>query len=534
MQSYSSPFERFREICISAPDTIKDLLPLIDFLEAFPEQITEELLIHLVGTTALGIAKSSQGGLWDGRHWMFLRGTPPANPSSPGSEWLCLPWTHIENDFGHLIVKASESSPVMEILLSISAPLLAWHRLEQLRTDQNRALALQISRLNTLFELTKHFGIGELENKRDIVHHFANTLAGEFMIQRILALDINGTVLLAKGLGVIPNLLDGDALEDLIKTKELSFAAELKDQDHSHGTVYLSDSAKGPLSDEDKLFLQTLFYITSGHLSALKLRESRIQAIKMEKDMELARNIQRRILPQRLSEPDGWQCAAANLPYDAVGGDLYDLWVAADAEQGDRLHVFIGDISGKGLPASLMMTQLSAFLRVMADRRVNNWGRLAQRLNVLMNEVRDRNRYSTLFAASINPKNGDLRYLNGGHNPPILIPGNGEPIRRLTATGPVIGLLPDAVYNEGHEVMAPGDVLILFTDGLVEAQDSNGLEFGDDKLVSAARALPEASADEIFEQILVETFGHVKEYGFRDDMTLLVIKHREDHILPEE
>ncbi|MDR2697949.1 MAG: PP2C family protein-serine/threonine phosphatase [Holophagales bacterium] len=528
MQPFSSPFEQFREICFSAPNTIKDLLPLIDFLETFPEETTEESLIHLIGTTALGIVKSSQGGLWDNRKWLFLRGVPPDNPASPSAEWLCLPWTHIDKDFGHLIVKASESSPVLEILLSISAPLLAWCRLEQLRTDQNRALALQISRLNTLFELTRHFGIGELENKRDIVHHFANTLAGEFMIQRILALDINGTVLLGKGLGVIPNSLDGDALEDLIKAKELSFAAELKDQDHSHGFVYLADSAKGPLSDEDKLFLQTLFYITSGHLSALKLRESRIQAIKMEKDMELARNIQRRILPQRLPEPDGWQCAAANLPYDAVGGDLYDLWIARDAEQGDRLHVIIGDISGKGLPASLMMTQLSAFLRVMADRRVNNWGRLAQRLNALMNEVRDRNRYATLVAASINPINGDLRYLNGGHNPPILIPGNGGPIRRLYATGPVIGLLPDAVYYEGHEVMAPGDVLVLFTDGLVEVQDTDGLELGDDKVVSAAQALPETSADEIFEQILIKTFSHAKENGFRDDMTLLVIKRREN------
>jgi sigma-B regulation protein RsbU (phosphoserine phosphatase) len=530
MQPLLNPFDRFREICISAPSTIKDLLPLIDFLEAFPEQITEESLIHLVGITALGIAKSPQGGLWDGRNWLFIRGTPPKNPTTPGSEWLCLPWAHVDKGFGHLVVKVPESIPALELLLSISAPLLAWHRLEKMRTDQNRALALHVSRLNTLFELTKHFGMEEIENRKDIVHHFANTLAGEFMIQRILALDVNGTVILGKGLGVIPDSLDDDALEDLIKAKELSFSAELKDQDHSHGFIYLANSAKGPLSDEDKLFLQTLFHITSSHLSALKLRESRIQAIKLEKDMELARNIQRRILPQKLPEPDSWQCVAANLPYDAVGGDLYDLWIAQDAEQGDRLHVIIGDISGKGLPASLMMTQLSAFLRVMADRRVNNWGRLAQRLNALMNEVRDRNRYSTLFAASINPVTGDLRYLNGGHNPPILVPGNGGPARRLCATGPVIGLLPDAVYREGHEEMAPGDVLVLFTDGLVEAQDTDGLEFGDDKIISVAQTLLKASADEIFEQVFVETFSHAQESGFRDDLTLLIIKRCEDNI----
>jgi sigma-B regulation protein RsbU (phosphoserine phosphatase) len=184
----------------------------------------------------------------------------------------------------------------------------------------------------------------------------------------------------------------------------------------------------------------------------------------------------------------------------------------------------VGDISGKGLPASLMMTQLSAFLRVLADRRVGDWGRLARRLNALMNEVRDRNRYSTLFAASLNPRNGDLRYLNGGHNPPILVPGDGGPARRLCATGPVVGLLPDAEFHEGHEAMAPGDVLVAFTDGIVEAEDQHGAEFGDERVIAVAQQSLGAPALEIFEKILVGAFSHIAGNGFRDDATLVVIK----------
>ncbi|MCL1893386.1 MAG: serine/threonine-protein phosphatase [Holophagaceae bacterium] len=524
MQVELSPFERLREVCFSTPQTARELLPLIDFLEAFPEQVNEEELIHLVGITALGIAKSSQGGVWDKHEWIFLRGAPPSDPASPGDGWELLPWGYLDELFGYLVVKVPEPCPTLELLLNISAPLLAWRRLETKRIEQNRVLALQISRLNTLFDMTRHLGMGGQEGIRDILHHFANTLAGEFMIQKLLVIDPNGTVLLGRGLGAIPNLILGDVLQDLIKAKGLSFTAELKDQDNSHGFAYLANPARGELNAEDRLFMQTLVNITSSHLTSLNMRESRIHSTKLEKDLELARNIQRRLLPQRPPEPQGWQCSAANLPYGAVGGDLYDLWVARDSDKGDRLHVLVGDISGKGLPAALMMTQLSAFLRAMADRRVNDWGYLARRLNARMNDVREGNRYTTLFVASFNPSNGDLRYLNGGHNPPMLIPADGGPVRRLFATGPVIGLLQDVEFDEGHEVMGPGDVLLAFTDGLVEAEDEQGIELGDSRVVDVARKYLDASADEILEQIFVTTFYHIKDSGFRDDATLLVIK----------
>src|SRR5512145_1270788 len=101
--------------------------------------------------------------------------------------------------------------------------------------------------------------------------------------------------------------------------------------------------------------------------------------------------------------------------------------MASEAGAQARLHMAAADISGKGLPASLMMTQLSAFLRAMADRRVEDWGKLARRLNARMNEVRDRNRYATLFMGSINPEDGCIRYVNAGHNPPMLVPAHGGP-----------------------------------------------------------------------------------------------------------
>ncbi|WP_306601605.1 PP2C family protein-serine/threonine phosphatase [Geothrix sp. 21YS21S-2] len=516
------PFERLRELCTRIPEGTQELLPIIDFLETFPAQATEEDLIHLVGVTALGIAKAPQGGIWNGTRWIFLRGNASPFPTHPGPGWTSLPWAYGEEPYGFLVVRTPEVPAALTLLLSISAPLLAWRRLEANRSDQNRALALQLSRLNTLFDLTRN--LGEVETRGELIRLMANTLAGEFHIQRLLVVGADGTVIHSRGLGKLPPVLEGESINGLVEEKGLVHAVELRDQDHSHGFAYAAEPAQGKLNDDDELFFQTLLNITSTQLGSLELRETRLQAMKLEKDLELARNIQRRILPKRLPEPEGWQCAAANLPYQAVGGDLYDLWMASDLDRSPRLHLALADISGKGLPASLMMTQLSAFLRAMADRRVVDWGALALRLNERMNEVRDRNRFATLFMGSLNPATGDLRYVNAGHNPPLLVPGDGRPLEHLQPTGPMVGLLPGAVFSEGRATMHPGDTLVIFTDGVSEAENLAGEDLGEEPLVATVLENPGASADELFERLLTRTFKHLDGAGFKDDVTLVVIK----------
>lgn len=517
----TNPFDRLRQLALKTPEGAQELLPLIDFLETFPEQGTEEDLVHLVGITAMGIAKAGQGGLWDGGRWLFLRGSAPAFPTHPGEGWQVLPWRYGDETYGHLVLKTGDLPGAVPLLLSISAPLLAWRRAEAVRSTQNQALALQLSRLNTVFELTRN--LGEVETRHDLVRLMANTLMGEFRIMRLLVVDAQGVVLHAKGLGQVPEALEGDRLHELVEAKGLVHAVELLDQNHSHGFAYAADPAVGKLSDDDEVFLHTLLNLTSSQLSSLELREARIQAGRMEKDLDLARDIQRSLLPKELPEPDGWQCAAANLPYQAVGGDLYDLWMARDEKLGDRLHIAVGDISGKGLPASMMMTQLSAFLRAMGDARVEHWGRLAERLNRRMNDVRDGNRYTTLFAASLNPQTGDLRFVNGGHNPPLLVRAGGEVVR-LSPTGPMVGLLPGVKFAEGRAAMGLGDVLVAFTDGLVEAENAAGEELSDGPLAEVVLRRPHAGADELFEALLVEAFQHLGEGRFRDDVTLVVVK----------
>lgn len=518
-----SPFDRLRELSLSIPEGAHELLPIVDFLEAFPAQGTEEALVHLVGVTALGIAKAAQGGLWDGSRWIFLRGGATPFPTHPGPGWVSLPWRYGEQTYGHLVIRTPEAPTALPLLLSISAPLLAWRRLEAVRSDQNRNLALQLSRMNTLFELTR--SLGETERKEDIVSLASRKIMGEFLIDRLLVVGTRGEVLFSQGAGDLPPVLEGEALHEAIVEHQLIHVTELRDQDHGHGFAYASAPEIGALTEEDKVFLSTLVSMIAARISGMELREARIQSQRREKDLELARDIQRRILPKRLPEPPGWSCMAANLPYEMVGGDLYDLWIASEAGAQDRLHLAVADISGKGLPASLMMTQLSAFLRAMADRRVDDWGYLAIRLNHRMNQVRERNRYATLFLASINPLDGSVRYVNAGHNPPIIVPGRGGAPLRLTPTGPMVGLLPAATFSEGRATLQPGDVLIAFTDGVIDAEDVRGKELGEGPLIQAALACPaSAPAEEVFERLLVTTLTHMEGGGFKDDVTLVVIK----------
>jgi len=517
----TDPFDRLRQLALKIPEGAEELLPLIDFLETFPEQGSEEDLVHLVGITAMGIAKASQGGLWDGSKWLFLRGAAPAFPTHPGPDWQVWPWQYGDQTYGHLVLHSRALPGAVPLLLSISAPLLAWRRAESVRSIQNQALALQLSRLNTVFELTRN--LGEVETRRDLVRLMANTLMGEFRIMRLLVVDARGQVLHGKGLGTVPESLDGEQLRELVQARGLVHAIELMDQNRSHGFAYAAEPAVGQLSEDDLVFLRTLLNLTSSQLSSLEFREARIQSERLEKDLDLAHDIQRSLLPKTLPEPVGWECAAANLPYQAVGGDLYDLWLTADEGQGHRLHIAVGDISGKGLPASLMMTQLSALLRAVADRRVDDWGRLAERVNRRMNDVRDGNRYTTLFAGSLNPSTGDLRYVNGGHNPPLLVRAAGEVVR-LVPTGPMVGLLPGATFREGQARIEPGDVLVIFTDGIVEAENAAGEELGDGPLAEVVGRHPAAGADALFETLLVKAFQHLEGVGFRDDATLVVIK----------
>lgn len=210
------------------------------------------------------------------------------------------------------------------------------------------------------------------------------------------------------------------------------------------------------------------------------------------RELEDAQRIQRALLPSppltsALPRPPWCEVAAAWLPAATFGGDCYDV-IALD---GDRIGISIGDVAGKGLPAALVMSNLQASVRAFAGEGLPP-ASVAARTNRALRRNSGIERFVTFFYAVLDRLGGTLTYCNAGHNPPVLLRRDGT-IERLDTGGTVLGVFDAAEYADGSVRMAPGDRLVLFTDGITEATGGDGDDFGDARLVErivADRALP--------------------------------------------
>ena len=239
---------------------------------------------------------------------------------------------------------------------------------------------------------------------------------------------------------------------------------------------------------------------------------------RIDREIEIAREVQERLFPQQIPTLPGHSIHGACRPAQGVGGDYYDVLMLDDGSLG----LAIGDVSGKGISAALLMASLRASLRGMTMDGPADLARLITRVNRLVYESSADNRYATFFFGIYQPVNRLLRYVNAGHNPPYVIRGN--EIHSLDGGGPVIGLLPDAIYEECHLILQPGDLMLAYTDGISEALNLQDQEWGEERMVAAARAhLPE-SASTILRHIVTEADRFAASAPQHDDMTLLLMK----------
>ena len=224
-----------------------------------------------------------------------------------------------------------------------------------------------------------------------------------------------------------------------------------------------------PYTKTDRQLLQTIASQTGLALENAELLENLTTEItqreRISREIEIAREVQERLFPQSYPDFPGVDLAGYCRPAQAVGGDYYDFFVLEDG----RLALALGDISGKGISAALLMASLRASLRSIASLQQSDLASLIHRVNNLVYESSTTNRYATFFYAEYNPNSGLLTFVNAGHNPPyILRKGQAIP---LEATGTVIGLLPNAEYAQATISLHSGDILLAFTDGVSEAMN---------------------------------------------------------------
>jgi phosphoserine phosphatase RsbU/P len=234
------------------------------------------------------------------------------------------------------------------------------------------------------------------------------------------------------------------------------------------------------------------------------------------RELSEALRIQQRLLPQDIPQIDGWELAASWQPASGVGGDCFDAIRFSDT----RLALTIADVVGKGIPAALLMSNLQAAVRAFASPTADPQALCRQVNRILCGNIAE-GRFISFVYAVLEAEEGVLTYTNAGHYLPMLVRVNGD-AERLAAGGPVIGVLPDADYEQASALIAPGDRLVLFTDGLTEARDSRDREFGEDRLLEAAVRHRACSAPALQARLIDEVAGFTGGM-LQDDATLIVL-----------
>jgi phosphoserine phosphatase RsbU/P len=284
------------------------------------------------------------------------------------------------------------------------------------------------------------------------------------------------------------------------------------------GLVYVDKIQHAHAFTEDDLrVLTALANVAAAKIENVRLLEESLEKRRMEEDMRMAAEIQTGLLPRDAPLIQGWDLAGSNRPCRTVGGDYYDFVV----ERG-RLLLALGDVSGKGTGAALLMTVLRAAVR--AHWTDPGLAEAVGRINRTVCQNVPSSKYVTFFLAALDPGTGRLDYVNAGHNPPILVRASGE-VEKLAAGGLVLGIFEAVSYEGGAVVMEHGDMLVVYSDGVTETWDPDGEEFGEDKLVALAVADRAKGADAVQDAILCEIESFEQGARATDDRTLIVLKH---------
>jgi phosphoserine phosphatase RsbU/P len=238
----------------------------------------------------------------------------------------------------------------------------------------------------------------------------------------------------------------------------------------------------------------------------------------LKNDLEVARDIQHAMLPQAAYDANGFQAWGLTRPANTVGGDFYDVMTRPDG----RIVVTLGDVAGKGSPAALLMALLLAMFRTLIDEGLEP-AELAERLNGQICRHSPASRFITLFVAYVDPQTGKMTYVNAGHTPALLRRANGA-FERLTGGGVALGMFEGSPFEAHETFLEPGDTLVMYSDGVTEAENHKGEPFDDARLERIVDLHASAEPRRLAETILRVVEVHAQETYLADDLTLLVLK----------
>lgn len=409
----------------------------------------------------------------------------------------------------------------------------------------NRDLDAKVQELNTLFDLSQEFNASVDRGRVGKLLSFA--LMGQMMVRRHCFLlrrsgdDSDDPLRVITARGLPEGLLTEEMLADLQCAETLVQLGEdpasltpprralyeagfrlLLPIRHKQATCALLvlgpkglGTAYGP---GDVEFLYSLGNLAFTSVQNTYLIEEQVEKRRLEEEMRLARDIQQRLLPRTIPSVRGLDVAARATPTREVGGDYFDV-VELDDE---RLLLVIADVTGKGVPAALLMANVQACTHTLVSADVTLEEATA-RINQVIHRNTGASNFITFFHGIYDASDHRFDYVNAGHNPPFVLRTDGT-LEELTTGGLLLGVMPGMPYARGQARLAPGDVVVLFTDGVTEAMNASAEEYGEKRLKACLCAHRDAPAGQILEAVVDDVRTFVQRMPQSDDLTLVVAK----------
>lgn len=287
------------------------------------------------------------------------------------------------------------------------------------------------------------------------------------------------------------------------------------------GIIYAdSPIAEGRFTEDHLKVLTTLASVAAIRVENARLVESRFQQERLERELQLAMEIQQRFQPTAPPVVAGYEFQGISFPCYEIGGDYYDF---IEREDG-RLVIALGDVSGKGTAAALLMSSLHAAIHAQTGSHDSLVDTISAVNRYLADNIPS-NRFVTLFYAELDPESGAVSFLNAGHNPPLIVHAAGT-VEQLASGGLPLGINANADYREGRTTLQMGDVLVIYSDGVTEASSPTGEEFGPTRLYEVVSRNVEASAAGIRDRIESALTKFSQGTQAADDITLVIVKRQ--------
>lgn len=297
-------------------------------------------------------------------------------------------------------------------------------------------------------------------------------------------------------------------------------AVPIERNNQSFGALNLESDELGAYDAED---IEVLCFFADAAAIAIEkamLHRQILEREQIEIQLKMAQNIQSRLLPDEPPVLPGYDIAGTCIPTFEIGGDYYDYIALPHNQWG----FVMADVSGEGIPAALIMTVFRALLRTQIRTR-SRTAVIAREMNQLLPDFSGGIDFVTAIIGILNPASGEFSYTNCGHNPPLLLRQNGR-VDLLPKDGPLLGVVNNAGFKSATTTLMPGDLLLLYTDGIVEVMSHIGEEFGLERLLQVLQKNQTLPAAQIINEVILATQRFSEAPAFRDDVTLTVVQRK--------